>query len=509
MRKNKILSMWMAALLLLMSIIIMGGAAEADELGDLTGRIFTESGTTEAYGGGDYLLIAFGTKEAGVDAAFGIIWGTKDHPNSIIPFVIQARYIGVAQVYDDDGNFVEENFPLKVYTFYGMKLATMLEFNDENGDGICNFVRDPDAAWWQSKWEHEEIYNKRIDMNTAWNASQVISDTNEAENEKTWEFTLTAEDQEYKKLYPFREWDPAVEGNVLDKMEFTFHLRARLVEVDGVKVPQFNVTITDDLSKMDEAYAWPVLDSERMDDLTYSGKKATYGIKWDHRIEGWDFNSENENKSLLMEFWGILGNFIPATTTHWFKAQFMDHMGEGGKALYTNENGEKENSTGKDPEPVAPKRLRSNRIDFEGNWSKMGRFTWVSDVTVDGVEKQMYAQIQAGIPFVIGGRWGRLYTGFALLGGLSYPGGDVIYHDPGMDGEIIFDISESENITTNPTARGLGLILMVIIIVAIVAVVALSRGKGKKPEGYQATYDRNNPYQNGPGDWSNYYDRKR
>jgi hypothetical protein len=187
----------------------------------------------------------------------------------------------------------------------------------------------------------------------------------------------------------------------------------------------------------------------------------------------------------------------------------MDCLGESGKAIYTNDEGKEENSTEDDPEPLKPRKLKMNRIEFESNWSKVGRFTWVSDVTVDGEDKQMYAQVQAGIPFILPGMWGRLYTGFALLGGLSYPGGDVIYHDPGLDGEILFDIKESEPITSDPPARAFGLLLLVIIIVAVVAVVALSRGKGKKPEGYQTTYDRNNPYQNGPADWSQYYDRKR
>lgn len=506
-RTKKILSIWVATLILFTSISVIGSAAGEKEIGDLTSRIFFESGSTEAYGGGDYVMIAFGTKEAGLDAAFGVLWGTEDNANSIIPFVIQARYLGVAQVYNDDGKLIEENFPIKVYTFYGMKLAAILEFDDENGDGICNFVKNPDAAWWESKWESETIFNKYVNMNTAWNASEISSESKDGE--KTWDFSLTAENQEYKKLKLFKPWDESAEGNVLDKLEFTFHLSAKLVEVDGVKVPQYNVTVTNDLSKIGKAKAWPVLDSERMDDLIYSGKKATYGLKWDHLIEGWDFNPENENKSLLMEFWGILGNFIPGTTTRWFKAQYMDCLGESGKALYTNDDGEEENSTEDDPEPAGPRKLMANRIEFESNWSKVGRFIWVSDITVDGEEKQMYAQVQAGIPFILPGMWGRLYTGFALLGGLSYPGGDVIYHDPGLEGEIFFDISKSENITSDPPSRVFGLLLLVIIIVAVVAVVALSRGKGKKPEEYQTPYDRHNPYQNGPSDWSQYYDRKR
>lgn len=494
--------------LLLISMVFAAGTTTAGGEKNLNAKIYTESGTTEAYGGGDYFLIAFGTNKTGLDAAFGVIWGTEDNPNSIIPFVIQARYLGVAQVYDDEGNVIEHNFPLKLYTFYGLKLETMLEFNDENGDGICNFAKNPDAAWWESKWEHETIYNKRIDMKTAWTASNVTSSTDEDAKEKTWEFSLTAENQEYKKLKLFWPLDEGAEENVLEELKFTFHLRARLVEVDNVSVPQFNVTITDDLGLWDEAVAWPVLSSERMEDKIYSGKKAVYGIKWDHEINGWDFNPNNENKSLLLEFSAILGNFIPATTTHWFKAEFLKYLGEDGKAQFTNQNGNIENSTAGDPEDLGPRRLKTNRIDFEGNWSKVGRFTWVSNVTVDGEEKEMYAQVQAGIPFFIPGRFGRIYTGFALIGGLSYPGGDSIYHDPGMEGEMTFDISEVTD--HEPLIRPFLFVLLGLVIATIIGVVAYSKSKGKKrrPQGYENSYDRF-PSTYPQQDWSQYYDRKR
>lgn len=506
-RSIKILGVWVSVLLLT-SLLMAGGVASAERERLMNKWIYTERGATEAYGGGNYYLIAFGTQKTGLDAAFGVIWGTEENPNSIMPFAVQARYLGVAQVYDDNGNVIEENYPIKVYTFYGLKLETILEFNDTNGDGICNFIRDPDAAWWQSKWEHEPIYNKRIDLNTAWTVSKVSSSENKSTQEKSWQFTLTAINQAYKRLRLQRPLDEGAEGNVLEKLEFTFHLRAKLVEVDGIPVPQFNVTITDDPDLEDEAAAWPVLSSERMEDKMYTGKKALYGIKWDHEIDGWDFNPNNQNKSLLMEFRAVLGNFIPATTTHWFRAQFMQRLGEDGRARYRNENGMWVNSTADDPEPLAPRRVR-NRIEFEGNWSKVGRFTWASNVTVDGQEKEMYAQVQAGIPFALPGRYGRLYSGFALIGGLSYPGGDSIYHDPGIEGEMTFDISSSTN-DVEPKLQPFSFIVLGLLIVAVVAVVIVagSRGKGKRPEGFENSYDRyTSSY--AQQDWSQYYERKR
>ncbi|UCE36920.1 MAG: hypothetical protein JSW00_15690 [Thermoplasmata archaeon] len=512
MRKiRKLTCVWVAVLLLLTSILVVGGTALGDKEKVRNKHIYTDKGTTDKYGGGDYYMIAFGSEEGGMDAAFGVIWGTKDNPNSIIPFVIQARYLGVAQVYDDDGELKEKNFPIKVYTFYGMKLETMLEFNDTNGDGIFNFKRNKDPDYWWDLWDYEPLCNKKIDLATAWTASEVTTSEDKTNQEKTWEFSLTAENLNYEKVWPLWPWDPANEENVLEKLQFTFHLRAKLVEVDNVTVPQYYVTVTDDPDKKDEADAWPILSSERIENLTYNGKKAMYGVKWDHEIQGWDYNPYFTNESLLMEFKAILGNFVPATTTRWFKAQFMNRLGEDGKARYMKQNGEMEKSSADDPEDKGPRKLKANRIDFEGNWSRIGKFTWVSDVTVDGEEKQMYAQVQAGMAFTLKGRWGRLYTGFALQGGLSYPGGDSIYHDPGMEGEMTFEISEKTESDTNLRPL-LALCFGALIFVAVVVVMAIivhQRGKGKKPEGFESTYDRHTPYQNGPQDWSQYYDRKR
>lgn len=511
MRKSKKFTcVLVAALLILTSMVVLGGAAVGDREKVMNKKIYTEKGTTDKYGGGDYYMIAFGTEEGGLDAAFGVIWGTKDNPNSIIPFVIQARYLGVAQVYNDEGQ-TEKNFPIKVYTFYGMKLDTILEFNDTNGDGIFNFKRNKDPNYWWDLWDYEPLCNKKIDLTTAWTPSDVITSENKTSQEKTWQFSLTAKNKNYEKVWPLRPWDSANEGNVLEKLQFTFHLRAKLVEVHNVTVPQYSVIVTDDPDKKDETEAWPILSSERMENLTYNGKKAMYGVKWDHEIQGWDYNPHFTKKSLLMEFKAILGNFVPATTTKWFRAQFMNKIGEDGAAKYMIQNGEMEKSNADDPPDKDPKKLKANRIDFEGNWSRIGKFTWVSDVTVDGQEKQMYAQVQAGLTFTMAGKGERLYTGFALQGGFSYPGGNSIYHDPGMEGEMTFEISEKTETDGNlpPLLAFCFGALVFAAVVVIVAIMVHQRGKGKKPEGFEDTYDRNTPYQNGPADWSQYYDRKR
>src|SRR4030067_2127775 len=64
---------------------------------NLNDDLSTEDGPTEILGGGDHFFVKFGT-----DAAFGVIWGSEATPNDVYFVAIKARYLGVAQVYDED-----------------------------------------------------------------------------------------------------------------------------------------------------------------------------------------------------------------------------------------------------------------------------------------------------------------------------------------------------------------------------------------------------------------------
>lgn len=84
-------------------------------------QLVEETGSTTALGGGDHVFVRFGQ-----DAAFGIVYGTTANPNNIYVVAIKARYLGVAQVVDDQGRSIGQNRPIKIYTLYAVKLLSLI-----------------------------------------------------------------------------------------------------------------------------------------------------------------------------------------------------------------------------------------------------------------------------------------------------------------------------------------------------------------------------------------------
>src|SRR5207245_9806421 len=129
------------------------------------------------------------------------------------------------------------------------------------------------------------------------------------------------------------------------------------------------------------------------------------------------------------------------------------------------------------------RRLQSPFVDFGGNWTRIGRFLWVANSTVDGASATVYGQIIAGVRFGAIGERGNAFIGFALLAGLSFLGGASIVHDPSVTTDVQADLQL-------PGATGLfgGLVLVAIGAVAISAIVILvgaivmgRRRKGSHP----------------------------
>src|SRR3989449_8598578 len=93
----------------------------------INGQLVEETGPTTALGGGDHVFVRFGS-----DAAFGVVYGTSANPNTIYIVAIKARYLGVAQVKDEQGRSYAENRPIKIYTLYAVQLDSLVEFRDSN-----------------------------------------------------------------------------------------------------------------------------------------------------------------------------------------------------------------------------------------------------------------------------------------------------------------------------------------------------------------------------------------
>jgi len=436
-----------------MAVLVTPAARAATPAND---QLVQETGPTTALGGGDHVFVRFGT-----DAAFGIVYGTAASPNNIYIVAIKARYLGVAQVVDGQGRTVAENRPIKIYTLYAVKLDSLVEFKDSNGNGIANYARVYNSTTdrFSDYINRADTLYKKVDLNTSWTASAIVQSN--GTTFRSWTFNLSAQNLPYAAI---ANYSGSVAGT-LPLVRFTFHLNASLQQVDNATVPQWHVTLG-------QIGGGPVVTNiSRLNDLTVSGKALHYDLKWDQDIEGWLFAAQNNpaaTRRILLEIGAIVGNWIPAAIVDaWFQTRVLARMGETGTAQFTTPAGT-ESANDTTGTYLIGRRLQSPFVDFGGNWTRIGRFLWVANSTVDGASAPVYGQIIAGVRFGAIGERGNAFIGFALLAGLSFLGGASIVHDPSVTTDVQADLQ-----LPGPTGLFGGLVLVAIGAVAIIAIVLL------------------------------------
>lgn len=489
-----------AVLMMLVGAFAIPAAVSAADVNPTSG-LETESGTTTVLGGGDHFFVKFGS-----DAAFGIVWGTQDTPNNVYFVAIKARYLGVAQVYDSQGNLVEGNHTIKIATLYAVKLDDILESNDRLGDGILQGHRVYVNGNFTGQYVSSEQIYKKVDLKTAWTQSEVVDQA--TDSSRTWSFDLSAADLPYVKT-GFDNYTGPTGDDKLNNLTLTFHLEANLVQVDNVTIPQWRITVTRGMMGMGGMMT--MTDIERMEPKVVSGKVVTYHVKWDQKIQGWDYDTADANSSLLMEFQAIVGNYIPpalASGMHMYGWAYMNMirtMNEAGYATCRVGTGDV-NLTDSTGTYSSPKPLATPMMTFGSDSTRIGRFQWVSNVTVDGTPMMngVHTQLMGGVPFWALGQNGAIFAGFAVLGGMAFPGGGIIDHDPTFESDALVDVTGLPTERTFPIVF-LGLVAAVaaILVVVIVALVTMEKKPGQK---MQQSYERRDSNQQ--VDWSKYYNKK-
>jgi hypothetical protein len=429
----------------------------------INSQLVEETGPTTALGGGDHVFVRFGT-----DAAFGVVYGTTANPNNIYLVAIKARYLGVAQVVDPSGGIVASNRPIKIYTLYAVKLDSLIEFRDGNGNGIADYARVYNAT--TGRFTNyfgrlgDTLY-KRVDLNTNWTRSPIVEGS--GATYRNWTFNLTAQDQPYAAV---ANYSGSVAG-ALPLVRFTFHLNASLEQIDNATVPQWRVTVG-------TAGGTVVTNLSRMANLTVSGKVVHYDLKWDQDIEGWTYAAANApagaRRRILLELGAVVGNLIPRTLVDaWFQSRVMDQMRESGTAQFTSPTGPRaaNNTTGT---YAVPQVLQRPSIDFSGNSTRIARLVWVGDSVVDGVTQPVYGQVVAGARVAAVGEQGNAFVGFVLLAGLSFRGGASIVHDPTVSTDIQADLQLPGG-RTFPGLLGAAIAAVAVIALVLVIVIVVSR----------------------------------
>lgn len=452
----------------LVTAILLAGLAWAQPVvaqRNISDRLVEATGSTDMLGGGDYVFVRFGT-----DALFGVLWGNATNPNNVYLVALKARYLGVAQVYDTSGQRIAENLPVKYWTIYAIKLIDLVEFRDQDGDGVANYTRGYDGTNFTTFTEVEPI-PKRVDLSTNWTPGTIARTA--SATSRSWEFNLTATNLSYVGV---NEAVISRGDNRLNTVRFTFHLNASLVEREDVSIRSWRVTV--DTSR---PLRPSVTNVSREANLTFSGKVATYGLKWDQEIVGWDFEP-GPPRRLLLEFGAIVGNLIPPAAANWLDESFVYRRNETGRARYETDAGNQttDNRTG---DVVASRPLRSTVVEFEGDWTRVGRFLWVSNSTIDGVVRpnSVYARVLAGHRIVARGEGGGAFVGFVLLGALSYPeAANSIVHDPEVTTDVLAELVPPGGLA------GAFIAIAVAVVVALVGValfVAMKRRRaGRLPK---------------------------
>src|SRR5437899_2011608 len=191
---------------------------------------------------------------------------------------------------------------------------------------------------------------------------------------------------------------------------------------------------------------------------TISGPSVVLGAKYDHVIEGWDF--ADPGNRLALETHLIFGNYYPDRTVDFIHAAYYRDTASSGNDTWREDANTVTNFT-------APQIYTRDQMVFDDHWTRIGRFAWASNVTVDGVQERMRFQVQGGTRLLVS-RGGAIFQGFAVRAAFLYPAGQSIIHDPTMSAESFMPtIASGFNLTP------FGILLIQVAVVGVALVPAL------------------------------------
>lgn len=444
---------------------------------------------------GDYIGIRFSK-----DAWFVIVYGNEENPGFITMMSVQIRYLGGASIHHKSWDVTVPEVGIPVASVFFQSLAIMLEFDDTGfqktnmfgekstdttgaGNGLFDLEtkarEDSDDIFDMDIKQAEPVY-KAVSLQTDWE----ISDVKEIEkkgdfyipaNDREWAFTLTAEDLHYGDE-DGNVWDKDFEhdgtnATELDKIAFTFHIGAEAKKIKIDNIPWYEIEVDG------EGDNFTIEDSKEAKSKSFEGTAINGNFKYDHYIEGWDYSKKSDDTHLLMETVSAFGTFIPNIVNDWIDHHFIeDEIGQTETATYTTPMGDQELSVEQDL-PEETTLVQKETITFKDNWRQVGNLTWVSNVTVDGKNKDIYAQIHAKQDFSneVTDKKDGYFSGMVLISGYVYPAGDKIFHDPAYTSNALLInipiILEFASAHIAPIAIGLGISFLALVVSIMIAVV--------------------------------------
>src|SRR5467141_461243 len=408
---------WLAALLVAAMVLvplgIAGTASAAGTTRDLT-TVVIGPVPTDRFVGGDLVAVKAG------DALFGVRYGSNAHANDIVIFAEYKRFLGGADIVDAQGNHLATR-GIPVATVLAQSLSRFIEFRQVNAtDGFD-----------LTSWDHvfpvpltQNVPMKALPLTTSWTLSGLSNTT--IGGVTYVNFTVSSANLTYARVAN----NTYVGDGMLNHVSFTFHL-----EVDthdrSAKIPWYRITV-------DDGNRGAIRHVEFLGYRDVSGPAIAMGAKYDHLIEGWDF-AYPEDK-LALETHLIVGNFIPERTAVFIHDAFLREHADDGTTNIGNATSL--NTTA----PTHPKLYTRDRVFFDDDFTRIGRFEWATNVTVDGRAAMMTFNIQGGGHLVLA-HAGAYFVGFWLRAAFVYPAGQMIVHDPVLSTEALLDLPSGVNLT--------------------------------------------------------------
>lgn len=450
----------MATALILFGATFVAGLASAD--GNSNASSITPSvvqGTTDRFGGGDYVAVKAG------NTLFGVVYGIPGNENSLTLFADYKRYIAGVDFYDAQGNYLRTS-GVPVWTVFAQSFDRMVEFRDIDGNHRFDVRQLNDTG------STADMPVKGLSLVKAWTLSGLTQEN--VSGALLANFTLGISNVHYTWVWSdmLRRPVPAPQSlGTVNLIAFTFHIRVG-VEDATARVPWFNVTIIggDQRRETQRSFAGY---------RDFSGQKVNMTVKDHHEIQGWDFAHDDSN--LLLETRLVYGYVLPRETLRKYLPPRVDGSKPIVRALEgdTQGGGEIANDSGalRETPTAVPTRNHRGTITFADDWDRIGRFTWTSNVSVDGQNEDMYFQVHGGGMFAFQYQHAT-FVGLAVVGAFVYPAGTTIIHDPAFDATSYeFGIPSITNLS--PVSI-LALQLIVVVAAIAVAIGLRARRKGQQ-----------------------------
>src|SRR6266705_85425 len=232
--------------------------------------------------------------------------------------------------------------------------------------------------------------------------------------------------QSLSRFIEFRERN-ATDGFDLTSVD-PFHVP--LTQNVPAKVPGYRVSV-------DDGHRYDITHVEFLGYRNVTGPAVAMGAKYDHLIEGWDFAYPTDR--LALESHLLFGNYIPERTAEFIHQAYMrDHADDGTRTIG--------DATLNATAPTHPELFTRDRVYFNDTYTRIGRFRWATNVTVDGQAATMTFNLQGGGRIAFG-HDGAYFMGFWLRGAFVYPAGQVISHDPEISTEAFVALPVGVNLT--------------------------------------------------------------